>query len=62
MADENGYNYEITVHFSDEDVIIEHCIQEVSIEQIKRSWYSTRDADALLGVHYDITGFDVKEL
>jgi hypothetical protein len=62
MADENGYNYALTVHFSDEDSIIEYCVQEVSIDKMKGSWYRTQEADALLGVHYEITGFDVEEL
>lgn len=60
--DENGYNFQLTVHFSDEDAVIEYFIREESIERAKKSWYSTRDADALLGVHYDITHFEVKEL
>lgn len=62
MADENGYNYQLTVHFSDEDSIIEYYVREESIERVKKSWHQTRDEDAKLGVHYEITGFEVKEL
>jgi hypothetical protein len=62
VADENGYNWELTVHFSDTDSITEYFVREESVDRAMRSWYYTQEADALIGEHYEITGFDKKEL
>lgn len=61
--DAEGYKYELTAYFNDgQEPISMRLMRETSIEIAKNSWYATQRGDAELGVHYEITHFEVKEL